>query len=502
MAQPTAPAAAPATGQRLTAQDASFLYGESLHGPMHIGSIAWFDGDLAYSDLLQQIDSRLHLLPRYRQRLGFVPFNFNHATWEDDPAFRLESHIKVHKLKDGTSDDDMVRAAMEVHEPLLDRTRPLWELHLFTGLEGGRSALLQKVHHCMIDGASGIEMSTIMMDFEPEAPPPDPPEEPWAPARPQSATESLTSAAYDLMQQQLDAARGNDRLMRSPELWADRANLLAQASRTMFELSARPVIGAPWNRPPISFRRSLAWLRLPFGEVRGIRGALGGTVNDVVLSMLSEGAARYLADHGFNTRGQSLRIGCPVNVRREGENGALGNRVSMMYPTLPAHPMDAAERLQAVVRETSRIKEAREAQGLELLLESANTASPSLTAMTSSFTMAGMDAATTAAQFTPPLPAAPPLQFPGFGINFVATNVPGVQVPQYIAGRRMSDFVGLIPLGGNLGYGVAIGSYNQNLYFGLMSEPRAMPDVEKMREHVAAAYEDLKSAALAASAPG
>jgi WS/DGAT/MGAT family acyltransferase len=498
MAAPEAAQAFSNLSSRLTPQDASFLYGESFHGPLHIGSISWFDGQLSYEDLKRWVDARLHLLPRYRQRLGFVPFNLNHAAWEDDPQFRIENHVHHHQLNNA-GEEEMLAAAMAAHEPLLDRSRPLWDVHLFTGLADGRSAMLQKVHHCMIDGASGVELSTVLMDFEPEAPEPEPPPEPWAPTRPRTPAEAITAGVFDLFQSQLDAARNNEAVVRRPELWPDRANLLAQAGRTMLELSTRPVVNAPWNRPPISFRRRLSWLRLPFGEIRGVRGVLGGTVNDVVLAMLSEGAARYLQGHGYNATGQVLRIGCPVNVRREGENGALGNRVSMMYPTLPAQPLPADQRLAAVISETARIKQAREAQGLELLLESANLANPAVTAMASAMAMATMDATATASQFVPPLPIAPPLQVPGFGSNFVATNVPGVQVPQFLAGRRMTDSVGLIPLGGNLGYGVAIMSYNQNLYFGLMGEPRVMPDVDAMRDHVFAAYEDLKAAALAAS---
>lgn len=485
---------------RLTPQDASFLYGESFHGPLHIGSLSWFDGEFDYESLLRQVETRLHLIPRYRQRLSFVPFNLNHASWEDDPSFRLENHIHAHRLPAGATEATLLRAAMDVHEPLLDRSRPLWEIHLFTGLEDGRSALLQKVHHCMVDGASGVELQTVMFDFEAEAPEPEQPPEPWQPARPATPTEAVTAAVYDLLQTQLDAARNNENLLRRPQLWADRAALLSQAARTMFELSSRPIVNAPWNRPPITSKRTLAWLKLPFGEVRGIRGVLGGTVNDVVLAILSEGAARYLAEKGIPTAGQVFRIGCPVNVRREGENGALGNRVSMMYPTLPAEPRPPAERLTAVTAETTRIKQAREPQGLELLLESANLAPPSLLAMASAATMAGSDAAATLAALAPaPFPVAPPIPLPAFGFNFVATNVPGVQVAQYLAGRRLADQVGLIPLGGNLGYGVAILSYNQNLYFGLMAEPRVMPDVERMRQHVTAAYEDLKGLALEVS---
>ncbi len=489
-----------ATAPRLTAQDASFLYGESRHGPMHIGSLCLFDGPIDVEAVREQVAGRLHLVPRYRQRLGTVPFNLNHATWEDDTHFDISRHIVGHQLPEGCDDEEMTKLAMELHEPVLDRTRPLWEMHIFNGLPGNRSAMLWKIHHCLVDGVSGIELSTVIMDFEPEAAGPEAPEEPWEAAPSADPTASVTAAVFDLFQVQLDAARDRQELFRHPNLVADRTELFATAGRVMMEMATRPIVAAPWNRPPVTFQRRFTWLKMPFGEVRGIRGVLGGTVNDVVLTILSEGAARYLRDHGVAVRGQSMRIGCPVSVRRESESGALGNRVSMMFPMAPAEPMDPVERLQAVRKETERIKAAREPQALESLMDASTLMPPSLVAMTSAAGLASSDmAANWAALAPPPLMAPSPFQLPGFGINFVATNVPGVQVPQYLAGRRMTDSIGLMLLGGNMGYGVAIGSYNQEIFLGLMSEPRVMPDVELMREHVLAAYEELKAAALAAS---
>ena len=489
-----------ATAPRLTAQDASFLYGESLHGPMHIGSLCLFDGPIDVAAVREQVEGRLHLVPRYRQKLGTVPWNLNHATWEDDTNFSIERHIFGHELPEGTTIEQMTERAMELHEPVLDRARPLWEMHIFNGLTGNRSAMLWKIHHCLVDGVSGIELSTVIMDFEPEAAGPEAPEQPWEPSAPADPVAAVTAAVIDLYQVQLDAARDRQEILRHPELVADRATLFATASRTMMEMATRPVVNAPWNRPPVTFRRRLAWIKMPFGEVRGIRGVLGGTVNDVVLEILSEGAARYLRDHGVNLRGQSMRIGCPVNVRRESESGALGNRVSMMFPMLPAEPMDAVDRLNAVRKETERIKAAREPQALESLMDASTLMPPSMVAMSSAMGLASSDMAATFALSAPaPVMAPSPFALPGFGINFVATNVPGVQVPQYLAGRRMTESVGLMLLGGNLGYGVAIGSYNQEIFLGLMSEPRVMPDVELMKEHVVAAYEELKAAAMAAS---
>ena len=490
----------PKPSQRLTSQDASFLYNESFNGPMHIGSLGIFDGPLPLAAVTEHIRKRLHLVPRYRQRLNFVPFNLNHATWEDDPNFKLENHIIEHVLPPGSGDAELIRATMDINETVMDRQRPMWEMHIINGLADGRAGLVTKIHHCVIDGVSGIELSTVVMDFQPEPPEVDPPKEEWSPRPLPSPGESVSTAMFDLAQQQLDAARRAQSLFSQPDAVTDRNTLMGQATQTMLQMASRPIISAPWNRPPVTYRRGFAWSKFEFGEFRGIRGVLGGTVNDVVLAVLSEGAARYLAEKGYNTAGQMLRLGCPVSVRREDQGGALGNRVSMMFPMMPAAPMDMVERLGVVREATERIKLQREAQGLELMTEQTDSVAPSLVAMNAAVTTAMTDAFTAFASLVPQLPSPPPVQLPGSGINFVATNVPGVQVPQYLVGRKMTDTIGILALGGNLGYGVAIGSYDKSLYFGMICEPRLMPDVDRMKEHVEAAYADLRAAALALSA--
>ncbi|MFN0148339.1 MAG: wax ester/triacylglycerol synthase family O-acyltransferase [Dehalococcoidia bacterium] len=496
MVQPATPAAR--ISKRLTAQDASFVYSESFHGPTHIGSLSFFEGQVGYEDVARQVMERIHLIPRYRQRLQFVPFNLNHATWEDDLDFDIARHVFYHPMPPGTSDEAAVAAAMGFHETILDRGRPLWEMHVFDGLEGDRTLVHWKVHHCMVDGVSGMELTTVLFDFEAEAQPPEPPAEPWQPQPAPGPAEALTAAMLDLGQQQLDAARRTQELFRDTETLTARMTLLMQAGQALSEMGSTPAVGAPWNRPPISSKRSFAWSRFSFGEVRGIRGVLGGTVNDVVLALLGEAAARYLAEHGVEVSGRKLRIGCPVSVRREGETGALGNRVSMMFVALSASPMPATERLAEVVIATQRVKERREPQGMEAMMETTEAMPPGLIGMLSAVSTASLDAMTNMALAIPQLPGLANLPVPPPAINFVATNVPGVQVPQYLAGRRMLDSIGLIPLAGTLGYGVAIQTYNQNLYIGMMAEPRVMPDVRRMKDHVEAAYASLREAALAA----
>jgi hypothetical protein len=259
-------------------------------------------------------------------------------------------------------------------------------------------------------------------------------------------------------------------------------------------MAARPVVTAPWNSGLITQARSLAWQRFSFAEMRAIRNAIRGTVNDVVLAILFEAAARYLRHHHCPVDGRVLRIGCPVNVRRRNDIGALGNRVSMMFPELPAVPMDAADRLEAVAEETDRKKTGGEPRMLDMLFSTSDLIPPAMMGLASSLGTGAMDrAAPLLAQIPEHLKrrVAPPV-----AINFVATNVPGAQVPMFLTGRRMLDYVGLVPLIGNLGYGVAILSYNQNLYFGMIAEPWLMPDVETMKYFVNQVFDELKVAAV------
>ena len=479
--------------RRLSSQDASFLYNETPNGPLHVGLLQTFEGEIEFDRLINHLERRIHLLPRYRQRLVFAPFNLAHATLEDDPQFELRNHVKRHLLERGAGDAELGSAAMRANEPALERSRPLWELHLFRGLADGRSALLWKIHHCIVDGVSALQLIATAMDLRPDAPAPAPEKEPWKPARLPDSSRSLLDAAVALVQSRLDELHEAGKLLSAPADLAERSAAMTNAAAQMFQMMSRPVVAAPWNLGFVSRSRSLAWLRVSFGDLRAIRSALGGTVNDVVLSILSEGAARYLKDHEVATEGLPLRIGCPVNVRRESEAGAMGNRVSMMFPELAATPMDPIERYRSVVRETERIKAAREPQGMDLLTAAADSVAPSLQDLSSKMTNAAIEAATRLSEFSGGI--ARMIARPAIGINFIATNVPGAQVPLYLAGRRMLEFIGLVPLAGSFGYGVAILSYNKSLFFAIAAEPRLMPDVELMKSRIADAFADLKAAA-------
>ncbi|HUY26251.1 MAG TPA: wax ester/triacylglycerol synthase family O-acyltransferase [Candidatus Binataceae bacterium] len=478
---------------RLSTQDATFIYAESQSGPLHIGSIGLLEGRIEFEEVRRHVTSRIHLIPRYRQRLAPVPFNIAHAMMEDDPEFSVDHHVFEHELAPGLSEAAALSAIMRNYETPLDRERPLWDVHIYHGLEGARTAVVWRVHHCLVDGVSGVELLKVMYDFRPDPEPAPAPETPWAPNPPSSGAARFIEAARAQLHATLEGAQQAAReVMSDPAAAAKNAQALAAAARTMTELATRRIARTPWNAGIATGRREIAWTRQSFADFRAIRQAFGGSVNDVVLTILTEGAARYLAHHGYLARGEELCIGCPVNVRHRDERSALGNRVSMMFPTAPAEPTDIVERLKVIAAETERIKAAGSAQALESLMRMAEGVPPALVAMSARMATGALDAAAALAQLSGWKPAPGGFALPAAMINFIATNVPGVQVPLYLLGHRCLDMIPLVPLGATLGYGVAILSYNRSLYFGMMAEPRLMPDVALMRAFVDDAFAELR----------
>ncbi len=472
---------------RLSTTDASFLYLESASGPMHISSINIVEGELDYEAVFEHFAGRMHLLPAYRRKLVQVPFNVAHPTWEDDPDFDLANHLLHHPLPPGTSLDDGVDAAITLNEPLLDRSLPLWRVHVITGVED-RTLILHQTHHAMIDGASGVELLAIIYDFEPDPAPVPPPDTPWQPAEPPNPGAQLGSALRENMQ-----ALGKADWQSVLSLGGDQSGMLQKAAKIVSEFVTRPVMTAPFNAGLVGPHRRLAWTKQSFSEIREIRRALGGTINDVVLTVVSSAIASYLESHGENTADQHIRIMCPVNVRTEDQQGSLGNQVSAIFPVLPVSPMSETQRLTAVIAETQRIKQNQEAQALTYLQESAPEPWP-VAMWANQLISTPLDPTALAARL--PMPVLPAgLRPPNVGYNFVCTNVPAAQVPQYLLGHLVTDQIGILILTGNVGFSTTILSYNQQLCFGFISEPRLMPDVEKIVEYADAAFQSLLDAA-------
>jgi len=476
---------------RLSETDASFVYAESASGPMHISSIYVLEGELTYERVLERFRARLHLVPAYRRKLAQVPLNVAHPEWVDDPDFELTNHVLRHRLPPGSTLEDGVDAGVRLNEPMLDRSRPLWKLVVIEGVPG-KTLILQATHHAMIDGASGIELTTILYDIDPNASEPLP--QPWQPKATPGPVERLNQALRD----NIEEWRETD-LLKLFRGGAKQMALMAKATEIFSRFVMRPAILAPFNAGLVGPHRHVAWIKKSFADIREIRRSLGGTINDVVLTVVTEAVARYLDVHGERTSNQYLRIMCPVNVRTEDQKGALGNQVSAIFPMLPAWPMPVTERMAVVIQEMDRIKNDEEAQALTLFRESLPPIPPVGLAFTQ---LVGTRFDPTALAARVPLPLLPsPGGFrpPNPGINFVCTNVPGVQVPQYMCGHEVTDTIGLLVLTGNVGFSITILSYNKQLFFSFICEPRLLPDLEIIADQADAAFGELLAAATARS---
>lgn len=450
---------------------------------MHISSINVLEGELSFEEVFKHFNDRLHLLPAYRRKLAQVPLNLAHPEWVDDPDFDLANHLIHSPLPAGTALEDAVDAAVSINETILDRSKPLWMTYIITGVPD-KTLVLHETHHCMIDGASGVELLAIIYDFDVKGDPVKPPKESWRPEQPPGARELFNNALSENLKDLAETDWG-----RMLSTSGDQTDLMQRATKVMSDFITKPVVTAPFNAGVVGPRRRLAWMKQSFGEIREIRRALGGTINDVVLTVVSEAIAKYLQDHEERTEDQYMRIMCPVNVRTESQEGALGNQVSAIFPVLPAWPMEADQRLAVVTAETNRIKMNQEAQALTLMQENAPEPWP-VALWPAQLVGTQYDPTAFAARF--PMPMLPKgFRPPNIGYNFTCTNVPGAQVPQYLCGHLVTDQIGLLVLTGNVGFSVTILSYNKTLFFGFISEPRLMPDVERIAETSAETFNHL-----------
>ncbi len=469
----------PELNRRLTSLDAAFLYLEKKECPLHIASTSVFDGKLKREDLIKHIGERLHLVPRYLQKVVADPFLIGHPTWETDADFNIENHILKVKQKKALDEKELIKVAGEILTTMMDRSKPLWEFHLIENYGQGRSALISKVHHCMVDGISGVDIIKILFDITPEtapAPPkPEPPAEKPKPEPLQQLFESLIGGMQEGINRLTDMQMG---LM---QLSSTLAN--PQTVETLPHISGvLPAVATPAPLLPFngqcSGERKLAWSEFSFADARRIRTTLGGSVNDVVLTVLSEAVARYCKLHNHSTDGEIVRFMVPVSLRQKEQQGALGNLISILPVEIPLDISDLPRRFRYVNGKTALMKSTHLAEGLLTI--------GSLYAMLPAPVQAGIGAVAD-------------LPFPPF--NMVATNVPGPQVPLYLTGKKMLAQYPYVPIGYGLGLGCAILSYNQMLYFGLSSDAQAMSDVGKFKEILDGTFADLQTAVEQAEQP-
>jgi WS/DGAT/MGAT family acyltransferase len=452
----------------MSIRDAGFLYLERPDAGLHIGCLASLDRRIELEALVQRVESRLPRLWRYGQRAVPAPFGVGHPAWEDDPDFEVQQHVRRWSLPAPGGEGELLAMAAALFELPLARSRPLWEMHLLEGLDGDRCALLQKVHHCMVDGLAGAQLLEALLDPEPS--PPDAVRTlPRKPRRAHTA-DRLRSAVFDGVRAQARGVAQTLGALTRPASALAAAERLRQAAWAAVQLATDDVPVMPWNAP-IGPHRRLAFTRLPLEVVRRVRRARGGTVNDVVLSTIAGGLRRYLEGHGIATRGLELTALVPVSLRSADEARTLGNRISAMLVPLAVDPVEEVPRLAATRAITERLKQGSAWTGIDALLAALEGAPPALVAFASARIRVGRLA------------------------NLIATNVPGPRETRWLGDARVEALHPLVPIAGGIGLGVAVFSYDGWLHVGLNADARRLPDLDKLRRGIEDAFQALAAGA-------
>ncbi|MEA2154737.1 MAG: diacylglycerol O-acyltransferase / wax synthase [Solirubrobacteraceae bacterium] len=460
-----------ARGHRLSALDASFLHLEKAGARLHVASVTVFDGPTPpYDELLAHIENRLHLVPRFRQRLAEVPLDQGRPVWVDDPHFNLRYHLRHAGLPAPGSEEQLKVLAGRVFAQRLDRTKPLWELLLVDGLSGGGFALIAKSHHALVDGISAVDITTVLFDTEPDAAPPPAPRRVWA-ARPLPTSAQLLSDA--LVERALhphELARTARAFVRTPREVARSARDRLQSTGALAFAGLTPAPPTPLNVPTGAHRR-YTWVDAQLAELQGIKDALGGTVNDAVLAVVAGALGRFLRHRGVDTRELVLKALVPISVRAEADQGALGNEVAPMWVPLPVGVEDPVAQFGAIREAVAAQEQSSQAIGARTLTEIAGFASPTI------------------------LSQAARLQQRQRSFNVVVTNVPGPQVPLYLLGRRLRALYPVLPLADRQALGIAVTSYDGQLGFGLLADYDAVADLDVLAAALRASIDALAAGA-------
>jgi WS/DGAT/MGAT family acyltransferase len=442
---------------------------------MHVGSVAVFDGPApSYGDLIRLLVSKLHLVPRYRQRVREVPFHLGRPVWSDDPHFQILYHVRHTAVPQPGSNEQLRNLAGRVLAQRLDMAKPLWEVWLVEGLENDRWAIISKVHHCMVDGIAGTDLMTVIFDLDPDAKHGEP--KPWSPQRTPTSIELMAEALGDAVTNPVktvtslpgvgDAARASRGFLRSTQRLASGLPSLARQATTP---AARSLNG------PIGPNRRWAWSDAEVSEFKRAKNALGGTVNDVVLTAITRGFRDLLQGRGELHDKTVVRSMVPVSVRKPGQRGNLDNQVSAVFVDLPVGDPDPLSRLKRIREQMDEYKGMMQAVDVPSIIGLGDFVAPALLAM-------GVRAG---------------IQVGQFWAQAVTTNVPGPQVPLYVLGRKMCSANAYVPIAGGTRVSIGIFSYLNSMTFGINADFDAFPDVDVLATGIRRGVDE-----LLAQAPG
>ncbi|HEX4186942.1 MAG TPA: wax ester/triacylglycerol synthase family O-acyltransferase [Solirubrobacteraceae bacterium] len=468
-----------ANADRLTALDSTFLHLEDHStAHMHVASVMVFEGDAPSPDeLVEHVVNRLHLVPRYRQRLAYVPFDQGRPVWTDDPHFNPRYHIRHTALPRPADDEALKRLAGRLFSQRLDRSKPLWEIWLVQNMSGGRFALIAKTHHALVDGVSGVDITTVLFDAAREPAPIPGPATPWVAQPLPGGAKLLGEALIERATIPAEMVRGARRLLRAPR------RAVGQVKDGLVSIGATTLAGINAPAPPTPFNvdigphRRYTFLDADLAEFKAIKDSLGGTLNDVVLASVTLALGRYLRDRGTDTDDLVLKAMVPVSVRSKSEHGELGNKVAAMWAPLPVGVENPAECLRRISSAMEDLKNSGQAVGAQVLTNLAGFAPPTIMSQAAR------------------LQARQPF------FNLVVTNVPGPQFPLYLLGRRLRVLFPVVPLAQRQALGIAVMSYDGHLGFGLLGDFDALPELERIREDLKWAIDSLARTAGVRKAP-
>jgi len=442
---------------RLSALDVSFLYLEEPTTPMHVGGVAVFqppDEGFDYDKLVALIEQRISLVPRYRQKIKWVPGHLASPVWVDDADFDVTFHVRRSALPRPGSNAQLRELVGRLMSRRLDRTRPLWEMYLVEGLEGGRIAVITKTHHAMVDGISAVDIGQVILDVTPT--PRDVPADLWMPQPAPSSVGLLVDAVADVVRRPtaaIDSIRLGllDARATAGKLVGAVGGLAAAA-----RIAARPAPDSPLN-VPIGEQRRFSVARTELDDYKRVRKAHGGTVNDVVLATVTGALRNWLLSRGESVTGRTtIRAMVPVSVRAGNEQGSLGNRVSSYLVDLPVGEPDPVVRLSQVSFAMRAHKESGQSVGADAIVALSGFAPPTLHAL----------GARVANGISRRL------------FNVVVTNVPGPQFPLYAGGAQMLEMFPVVPLAKGQGLCIGLTSYNGGVFYGLNADRDVMADVD------------------------
>ncbi|HSJ28099.1 MAG TPA: wax ester/triacylglycerol synthase family O-acyltransferase [Acidimicrobiia bacterium] len=460
--------------------DSSFLALETRTTHMHVAAVALFEagplqrenGGIDIARIRQHIGSKLQYIPRYRQRLGYVPYNRS-PVWIDDDTFNFDYHVRHTSLPRPGTDQQLRNLAGRIVSQQLDRSKPLWELWVVEGVEDDRFAIIAKIHHCMIDGIAGVDLTTILLNVLPTSEIEDTPE--WHPRPAPNGTQLAVAEIARTARRTIDHLGSVGEVVREGRQLLESASRRISAVRNSLESGWLTPTGRTPLNPDIGPNRRFDSTEIPLDEVKAVKNALGGSLNDVILATVAGAIRHFLeVERNFSTAGIEFRVMAPVSVRKSDHRGQLGNQVAMWLVTLPVDEPDPVERLRKIAAETLHLKRSDQALGAATLVDlSRGTPLPLLS-------LANRLVGSAVRPF-----------------NMTVTNIPGPQFPMYLLEAKMLANYPIVPLWQQHGVGIALFSYDGRLLWGIHADYDTLPDSADFVSSIHHSFELLRTAAAA-----